>query len=535
MESSVTTSQRTRIINISTILKFLKANAYLIAFLSILIIGLAVRTYQLDGDPAGFFCDEASIGYNAYSILTTGADEFGTPHPLFFKAFGDYKSPIEIYSTVPSVWLFGMNQFSTRLPSAVYGVLSLVAIYLLTKELFKDDPQNRLIAILATLFLAISPWAIHFSRVSLEGLMPFVFFTTFGLYLFLKAQSIPVLLPFSIAAFAFALYSYFPARIFIPLLGIGLVCIYFRFFVAHKNETAVSILILSILLVPFIQNFFSPTGLARWQQINIFSHPPQNQTVLQHIETDYFRHFSADFLFVLGDIDMPGQFITRHSVRGMGELYLFQLPLVLAGLFLLAKKKDKAILPLALWLILYPVGSMFTTDASPQATRSIIGVVPFQILSAVGAVYLLNFAARRKRAFYFGSIGVGSLIVVVSFLSYLSLYFVSYPNYSSDYWGWQYGAKDIVQYFAAHEADYDDQVMASEFNSPEIFFKFYAPHGCANCKVGVPDDSYVSGRRQLFAITPTYMANHTNFHYSTVQTIYYPNGSVAFILVTITT
>lgn len=511
----------------------MKRNIFLILFYSILVLGFTLRVYNLSGSPAGFFCDEASIGYNAYRILTTGTDEFGTHFPLFFRAFGEYKSPIQIYSTVPFVWIFGLNEFSTRLPSAIYGTLSLIAIYLLTREFFKYHKKVNLLAIFTMFFLAISPWVIHFSRIAFE-LMPFIFFTTFALYLLEKTQTRPKLLPFAVASFVFALYSYFPGRIFIPLFGMGLFFIYLRFFVSHMKQTIISFFVLILLLVPFIQNQFSPAGLARWQQVSIISNPPKNESPLRHIASNYFRHFSADFLFLKGDIDMPGQFITRHSVRGMGELYLFQLPLVVFGLWSLFRRKNKMFLIMLLWLILYPVGSMFTVDDSPQATRSIIGVIPFQILSSVGAIYLLHLASKMKKPLYFASVGIASVIVLVSFVNYLSLYFVSYPKYSSDFWGWQYGARDIVAYFSAHSTSYDDFIMAPEFNAPGIFFKFYAPGGCSNCKIGLPDNSYIKDRKQLFAITPAYITSHSDFIYSPVKTIYYPNGKLAFILTEIT-
>lgn len=510
----------------------MKKNIFFIFFFTIIILGFTLRVYNLSDNPAGFFCDEASIGYNAYSILTKGYDEFGTPFPFFFKAFGEYKSPIQTYSTVPFVWIFGLNEFSTRLPSAVYGSLSLIAVYLLVKELFKHHRRHRLLAVLSMLFLAVSPWAVHFSRVALEGLMPFVFFTTLALYLLQIAQNKPKLLPLSLTSFAFALYSYFPGRIFIPLFGIGLFFINIRFFLSHRKQTIISFLALIILLLPFIQHLFSPAGLDRWRQVNIFTNPPGDGTILPHIALNYLRHFSADFLFLKGDIDMPGQFITRHSVRGMGELYLFQLPLIIIGLSSLFKKKNiKSFFILLLWLILYPVGSMFTIDNSPQATRSVIGVIPFQILSSVGAVYLLRLASKIKRPLHIASIGITSAIVIVSFINYLSLYFISYPDYSADFWGWQYGAKDVVAYFSAHERSYDDLIMFPEFNAPYIFFKFYAPGGCAKCRLGTPDNSYVKGRHQLFAVTPDYMANHPEFIYKPLKIIYYPNGKAAFILV----
>lgn len=358
--------------------------------------------------------------------------------------------------------------------------------------------------------------------------MAFTFFTTLGLYLFLRAQNLPKLLPLSITAFVFAIYSYFPARIFIPLFCIGLSLIYFRFFLIHKKVTIITFLVLIILLFPFIQNLFSPIGFARWHQVNIFSNPPENNAVFQHIISNYFGHFSVDFLFLKGDIDMPGQFVTRHSIRGLGELYLFQLPLVAFGLFSLLKRRNKSFLILLLWLLLYPVGSMFTTDNSPQGTRSIIGVIPFQILSAIGIIYLLHIASKIKKPFYAASISVSLIIVIVSLFSYVSLYFTSYVNYSSDFWGWQYGARDIVHYFAFHETKYDNLIMAPEFNAPEIFFKFYAPNTCKKCVVGLPDTYYHPELKQLFVVTPTYLEVHPAYKFSTRKIIYYPNGLIAF-------
>jgi 4-amino-4-deoxy-L-arabinose transferase-like glycosyltransferase len=536
----------------------LRQHYAMVLLVAILALGLGLRLYQLGGVPAGFFCDEASIGYNAYTLLADGTDEYGIPHPFFFRAFGEYKSPVEIYSTVPFVAVFGLTEIAVRLPSVLYGELGILALYLLVGQLFKASPHREALALLAALFLAISPWDVQFSRVALEGLTAWVFFTTLALYLFLKAQERPWLLPGAMVVFALALYSYFPARIFVPLLGIGLCGIYWRFFRDHWREAAVAASVLIVCLIPFVQNQFSPEGFARWQQVSIFAHPPADQPVWQHIALNYLSHFSLDFLFTKGDIGMPGQAVTRHSVRGMGELYLYQLPLVLLGIWSLASaalKRPPALrreaLVIALWLVLFPVGSMFTTDPAAQATRSIIGVVPWQIVSAVGLVYLFQLGARLIERTH-GEARVGQdflaavsasarpagiatagAAVLIFFAAYLPQYFVAYNGYASDFWGWQYGPRQIVHYYTAHEASYDELVMISDFNAPEIFFRFYAPDDCANCIVGVPSDSYKAGQRQLFALTPDFAAAYAG-KIKTVDTIRYPDGETAFVLVEFT-
>lgn len=516
------------------LLKYLQAKRNLIFFVTILIVGFCLRTYQLSSNPPGFFCDEASIGYNAFTILTKGVDEYNSPFPIFFRAFGEYKSPIQIYSTVPVIALFGLTEFAVRFTSVFYGMLSLVAIFLFARELFFHEKHKNSIGLLSMLFLAISPWAIHISRVSLEGFMPYLFFTTLGAYVFLKSQHTPKLLPLAIALFAIGMYTYFPSRAFIPLFGLGLVVLYYKFFITYKKYTLISFFILSILLIPFLYNLFSPGGFARWQEVSIFASPPQKESIVTHITINYLRHFSLDFLFLKGSIDMPGEFINRHSVRGIGELYLFQFPLLFLGVFFIWKKNKQALLVLLVWLMLYPVGSMFTTDESPQATRSLIGVIPFQIISAAGAVYLFSLIAKTKKFIRITNYFLGLGIIALSVGYFSLLYFTEYPTYAADFWGWQYGARDIVTYFATHQRQYQDFIMSSDFNEPQIFFKFYAPYDCNNCKVGLPDDSYNPGAKQLFSVTPEYIQSHKEFIYSPVKIIYYPSGKEAFVLTEVT-
>lgn len=496
--------------------------------LCILLFAFLLRGYNLSNNPPGFFADEASIGYNAYTILHFGTDEYGTPFPFFFKAFGEYKNPVQTYSTVPFIALFGLNEFAARLPSVLYGLLGILAIYLLATSLFHEERYRTLIGYLAALFLAISPWHIQFSRSSLEGLAAYVAFTMLACYFFLKAQSHPKKLFVSLLFFVLAFYSYFPARIFIPLFAGSLFLTRYRFFLRHKQLTAQGIVLLLLCALPILHSIFFVQGMARWQQVNVFSNPPEKGSVIGHIAYNYFSHFSPAFLFTTGDIGMPGQFVTRHSVRGMGEFYLFQAVFVIIGLYLLMKKRAYTLLWFfVFWLLFFPVGSMFTLDKSAQATRSVIGVVPFQLLSAYGLAAMLVYKYKHDIHRYF-SYSVITLVILSSFLLYSYHYFVEYPRYASNFWGWQYGARDIVQYFEKEQNKYDELVMAPEFNAPDIFFKFYAPEDCQKCLVGLPHELVNQQKKQLFAIPPSYLQTHPQLHFQTQKTIYYPNGSVAF-------
>ena len=94
----------------------------------ILIIAVLLRIWNLSHNPAGFFVDEASTGLNAYKILTTGKDTHDKPFPVIFEAVGDYRDPVLIYSAVPFIALFGLNEFSVRLVSAFYGIAAVIIL-----------------------------------------------------------------------------------------------------------------------------------------------------------------------------------------------------------------------------------------------------------------------------------------------------------------------------------------------------------------------------------------------------------------------
>lgn len=514
----------------------MKKQHIIISLIAILILATATQVYRLKDLPPGLFADEAVNGVEAYSILTKGTDTYGNSFPLFFRALGEYKSSVGIYTAIPFVAVFGLNEFAVRLTSVAFGLANIILIYFLVSELLRNHPNNTIIALTSSLFLAISPWHIHMSRIGWDAYTQLLFFAMLGTYLFLRAQKNPKLLKVSICAFALATYCYYPARIFVPLFGLGLLIIYFKFFLEHKKETLISFIILIILLTPLTYHLLSPEGSARMKQVSIFSHPPSDKTITDHVIDSYLGHFSFTFLFRKGDIDTHPQFVKRHSVRGMGELYLFQLPLVFIGAFALWNNKYRKVLwIIALWLLLFPLGTVFTEAQSPQATRSFVGVIPFQILSAVGLWAFLNFVSQKNKIALLISVIIVSLIIIASFVNYLNLYFVKYETYSADaMYGWPYGIRDIINHFMKVENDYDEMYMSPDFNGPEIFIPFYSQNfekGCKKCKIGSLNDKYDPKKKQLFSVTPEYLSKSKyNATFEIKENVHYPNGRIAFVI-----
>src|SRR3989338_1080875 len=125
--------------------------------LAVLAVGFVLRIVGIANIPPGFNQDEAAFGYNAYSLLLTGRDEWGTPwYKLPFtnlRSFGDYKLPLYAFLAMPSVAILGLTETAVRLPNALIGVLAVVAVYLLAKKMFPGS-QNW-----AALIMAVNPWA----------------------------------------------------------------------------------------------------------------------------------------------------------------------------------------------------------------------------------------------------------------------------------------------------------------------------------------------------------------------------------------
>ncbi|MCL4386324.1 MAG: glycosyltransferase family 39 protein [Cyanobacteria bacterium] len=489
----------------------------------IVVLGFFIRTYKLDKIPAGFFCDEAITGYKAYLLITQGKDAFGGKLPIFFNTFGSFRPGIPFYTTVPFVALLGLNEFSVRLTSAVIGSLTIIIIYFLSKKIF----SSKLAGVFAAFLLAISPWHIHFSRYGAENIyLPFFMSlgTLFFIYFIDKEE-----LRFSVLSFIFfgmSLYTYTPAYFLIPIF-ITLILCFYLLKIKDKKQILIGLFVFLIICIPLIIGIRNGQTLARLNQMEITNNKTKPEMIKGFFVT-YFNHFSPKFLFEKGDIQFPGHYITRFSVRGLGELYWFQLPLILIGFFFFIKKKKYFFLILS-WLIIYPLGSSampFSDGGGPLATRSIIGVIPFQILTASGIFYLI--LALKKKYLKIALAVILSIIIFISLNSYLNKYFVKYNNYSSNFWGWQYGAKEIVNFFEFNQDKYQELIMSPDFNGPDIFFKFYSPNNCKKCKIGLPDGSYNPKLKQLFALPPYYLKINPGLKFITLKNIYYPNGGVAF-------
>lgn len=463
----------------------------------IFLLAVFLRLYGLGSVPVGPDWDEAAIGYNAYSLLTTGKDEFGKTLPLVFRSFNDYKPPLYIYLTVPSVALFGLNTWAVRLPSAIAGILAVIGTYFLVKELLKTKGQETIYCpLLSAALLAISPWHIQFSRVAFEaniGVTLNIWATVF----FLRGLRNAKYFYLSSGVFVLAMYAYHTERIFVPLYVALLGFVFLKRPLRRSKELLLSLGVALVLMLPIFGTLVNNTGLERLSSTGIatkkteyleksvakYNWDKAHSSLLGQFLNDrrfewmkvyasgYLAHFSPKWLFVTGDHP-------RHHAPDSGLLYIWTIPFLGAGLLVLIKRSKDLAHYFIVWLLLAPIAAAFTFEA-PHAVRTLVFLPSFQIIIAIGLWAVLE----RVYAFMKGTVGGYKKIIMV-FLSicfvglsffevirYLNLYFnhmnVEYSKY------WQYGYKQAVDYAKAHSTEYKKIVVSTDLEQPHIFFLFY--------------------------------------------------------------
>ena len=140
------------------------SNAWIAVLSAVAIAVTALCFVRITTNPPGFYIDESSIAYNAYTIARTGSDENGVRWPLYFRAFGDYKNPVYIYVLAGVFRLTGPSMLAPRLLSAVFVVSAAAILGLLALRL----TRSRMVALLAGIFSLSTPWLFEVGRVAME-------------------------------------------------------------------------------------------------------------------------------------------------------------------------------------------------------------------------------------------------------------------------------------------------------------------------------------------------------------------------------
>jgi len=456
----------------------------ILVFLAIFLIASFLRLYELKNIPPGVNRDEASIGYTAYSILKTGSDEYGRSFPLSFQSFGDWKLPLYIYTVIPMVKLFGLNELAVRLPSALFGISSVIMTFFLIRILFKDN-----LLALGTMFLtAVSPWHLHLSRVESESNTA-VFLTILAVTLFLKGiKKNEWLVVLSAVFFALTYFTYAGNHIFTTLLILGLTFIYRRELKVRKATLVASAVFLAMSGLIFSHTLFGADA-TKLSGISIFSDPslvhakielPRSEHsnyssffvrlvhnriifALERLGQNYLSAYSPQFLFIKGGDNKA------HNIQNFANMYLIEAPFLFLGLVYLIVLKKSREKKLALWwFFIAPIAASITKDA-PHSNRmfAIFPILP--LITALGFYWVLKstFSKGWKRLFVLFII----LLFLLNFAIYIDRYYVHFPRNEVENWG--LGYKKLTEYISENFSSSKKIIISRPNYSPYIYILFY--------------------------------------------------------------
>jgi len=545
-------------------------------------LAACLRLWNLGSLPPALSPDEASLGYNSYSILKTGRDEYGKFMPIIFKSFGDYKPGLYVYASVPFVAILGLTEWAVRLPSALSGVLIVILVYKiilhLTSTFNKDRwliSNGQLLANLSAFCAAVSPWLIFFSRGAWEANVALTL-TLAGIYFFLVGFKYPLYFLLSSLHFALTLLTYQGAKLSTLIVIFVLMAVFWRdFWKLARNQaktiTASSILFL-LIASPAITSFFQgETG--RLKVFSVFSYPrPKeylddflNQAKVGREDLNYyfyysealnltrgvmgrwFNHFSGRFLFFEGDYQNP-----RHSSPNHGMLLLTDLLFLPLGIIFLLKAKSKKLATfILLWLVLSPFPAALSRD-QVQSVRALNLAIPLIIISSFGLCRILDWIKTKNLVFPYYILL--TTYYLLPFVYFLDSYFTHYSIHNAKYLS--YGYKEAVKTVLDTKDNYGRIVFQQSYAQPYIYFLFYgnwdsgryqgqAKLSSGGVDVGLVDRldniefvnfswPYATGEKSTLIIGNEIVVpkDFSLSHYNLISEIKYPDGfSAAFRIV----
>jgi 4-amino-4-deoxy-L-arabinose transferase-like glycosyltransferase len=469
---------------------------------AIIFLALLLRVPFLDAVPVGLTPDEASFGYDAYSIIKTGKDQWGHVLPLVLESFGDFKAPLYTYLTIPSVALFGLTKEAIRLPNAFLGVGAVLVVYLLIAEFGKIQNIKKghffdfqKWGLLGAFFVAINPWHIQLSRGAFEANMT-AFFLPLGIFFFLKAIKNPHYYIYSAIIFGLNLFTYHAAKVVTPVIVIALLFIFRKeLFTSWKKQvnaqmyfySAITIFVLFLVLTA--GTFLGGAG-RRASDVSIFNGALEaqaderllaisngmNPTIARALHNKYFviadrftdnyiSYFSPDFLFENGARET-----TYGMVPGLGTFYAYELIFFMAFLVYSAKNfKEKYIHILIVWIFASPIPASLTMGVGLAANRAATMLPVLSIASACGAVFIWRFVTSKLTNIPGKVFSFGLLLVMLTFLlSFVNQYVED--SYAKSAKGMLYGNLEAASWLKENASDFNRIIVSRRLSEPHIYF-----------------------------------------------------------------
>jgi 4-amino-4-deoxy-L-arabinose transferase-like glycosyltransferase len=436
-----------------------------VALIALIAIAAFFRLAFIHTTPPGLYPDEAMNGNNALESIETGEYKIFYPEnngregffiniqALFLKFFLSFAEN-------PEPWML-------RVPSALFGILTVLGLYFLARELFEKNKSFE-IALFSSFFIATSFWHINFSRIGFRAIMA-PCFLVWGIFLLLLAfrkwegrnvfENLKLkiknsLLPLAAGAvYGLGMHSYIayratPAIILFIFVLAGIRKGWKKTITIGMLFCVGAVAISLPLLVYFTEN---PSDfLGRTSQVSVFSGSSPALEVLSNSAK------TIGMLFYGGDGNW------RHNYPEHGQLFWPVAICFVIGVALGIKKifnsqssnsnqtsdsnvqNSKSfrsfgfkildllrvsdfgfgILILFVWIAVAMLPVVISNEGIPHALRSILMIPPIFIFAGLGASSIWGFLKRRMRTAIQNSILIvfAGCIAIYAFCSYFFLW-----------------------------------------------------------------------------------------------------------------
>lgn len=430
-------------------------------FIIAIAAGIFARVALFGRIPLGFNQDEASLGYDAYSILTHGTDRHGFFLPVMLTSWGSGMNALPAYLLVPFIAAFGLNEFAVRLPFLLAGIASIWLVYELLRKT-TDVPTARVGAML----MAILPWPIMVSRWALEAnMMPFIMLT--ALVLAVHSYEKPKLFPLASFAFAMTMYTYGTAYVLAPVMfafvlykGIKMKCwsrtmlltSCFTFVIAAApiaafiaiNSFGGQTIELPFLTIPKLR------GVPRFETVTNID--PTESTFVSHAWAN--TREAAKMIFAQRDASL------WNALPGYGTIYLFGMPLAVFGLIVLIADRIRKRKQTSIILGLCIASAALIPLVQPNINR-------FNILwpAAICCIAIaLRFMSKEKIA-----VRIIGGIFAIAFVLFCNAYFLDFGRQKPPETNAGFG--NAIRFAAAHTKG--TVCITRQLDMPYAFVLFY--------------------------------------------------------------
>lgn len=490
---------------------------FLVGCVVVVALAAFLRLYKLESIPSSLYWEEAALGYDAYSILKTGKDHHGNAFPVVaFTSFGDFKPSGYFYAIVPFISLFGLNELSVRLPSAIAGIATVVGIGFLVRYLSQVVwPQAstrfyRLCFVVGMLIATLSAWLIQFSRGAWEVNLAsslLLWSVVTGLTVIRTKNRKTVLMFSSVVFAALSMYVYHATRVVAPAVLAAVFTLWvfptlkdspFRidgFFKSLKSVILPGLCFVA-LITPLLLSSLDQTTNQRFAETsitsdgeyvkesnrlrelagntllsNLFTH--RYIILSQQVATAFLSHFTPNFLFVTGDTN------PRHSTGFTGimaapDALWLVIGVVTLSYAFLRKKTVRGVILLLTWWLLIGILPAAITKAHPHALRILPTAPVFMAVLSIGLLQTLIWLKRFTNLKIFTALLVGIIVIHAGFwLNYWRFYTNIYPTlHESD---WQYGYEQMVNELNTIRASQPSMpiYVTREYGRPAMYYWFY--------------------------------------------------------------